>query len=72
LQVTWAREGVDGLATMPAEWWTAIGPIGTLDDAAAHVEALEAAGVHSIGLFPPPDPAVAAAQLPHVLALANR
>jgi len=72
LQVTWAREGVDGLATMPAEWWTAIGPIGTLDDAAAHVEDLEAAGVHSIGLFPPPDPAVAAAQLPHVLALANR
>jgi alkanesulfonate monooxygenase SsuD/methylene tetrahydromethanopterin reductase-like flavin-dependent oxidoreductase (luciferase family) len=67
-----ARSGVDGLATMPPDWWSEIGPIGTLDDAAAHVAALEAAGVHSIGLFPPPDRTIAASHLPHALALATR
>jgi 5,10-methylenetetrahydromethanopterin reductase len=65
-----ADRGVDGLATMPPDWWTEIGPIGTLDDARTHVAALAAAGVHSVGLLPPRDLATAHAQLPHVLALA--
>jgi alkanesulfonate monooxygenase SsuD/methylene tetrahydromethanopterin reductase-like flavin-dependent oxidoreductase (luciferase family) len=66
-----ADQGVDGLATMPADWWTEIGPIGTLDDARAHIAALAAAGVDSIGLFPSPDVAIARTQLPHVLTLAS-
>jgi alkanesulfonate monooxygenase SsuD/methylene tetrahydromethanopterin reductase-like flavin-dependent oxidoreductase (luciferase family) len=49
-----AERGTEGLATMPAEWWAEIGPIGTLDDAVAHVEALGLAGVHSVGLLPIP------------------
>ena len=72
LAARYAERGVDGLATMPSEWWTEIGPIGTLDDAAAHIAALESAGVHSIGLFPSTDPEVGMRQIPDVLALATR
>jgi alkanesulfonate monooxygenase SsuD/methylene tetrahydromethanopterin reductase-like flavin-dependent oxidoreductase (luciferase family) len=64
--------GVGGLAAMPSEWWTEIGPIGTVEDAVTHIEALEAAGVHSIGLFPAPDVSIAAAQLDDVLRLGTR
>jgi 5,10-methylenetetrahydromethanopterin reductase len=46
--------GLESLATMPSDWWTELGPIGTLDDAQTHIESLEAAGAHSIGLFPTP------------------
>jgi len=67
-----AEQGVHGLATMPSEWWAEIGPIGTLDDAAAHITALQSAGVHSIGLFPSTDPEVGMRQIPDVLALAAR
>ena len=67
-----AAKGVDGLVTMPDEWWAEIGPIGTLDDAVAHVGALEDAGVRSIGLFPAPDVEIARSQVDDVLALANR
>lgn len=67
-----ARHGVDGLVTMPPDWWTELAPIGTLDDAAAHIEALEAAGVDSIGLFPAPDVTLAMAQVRDVLTLARR
>lgn len=72
LQALHKAKGVDGLATMPTEWWTELGPIGTLDDATAHIEALEAAGVHSIGLFPAPDVEIGLRQLDDVLALARR
>ena len=34
----YAESGVPGLVTMPQDWWTELGPIGTLDDAAAHIE----------------------------------
>jgi alkanesulfonate monooxygenase SsuD/methylene tetrahydromethanopterin reductase-like flavin-dependent oxidoreductase (luciferase family) len=69
----WHRErGPEGLAAVPDDWWAEIGPIGTLDDAAAHLHALEAAGVHSIGLFPAPEVEVARAQVDDVLALAQR
>ena len=67
-----AERGVEGLATMPADWWAELGPIGTLDDAAAHIAALESAGVHSIGLFPAEDVHVGMTQIDDVLALASR
>jgi len=68
----YADRGVEGIAGMPDEWWAELGPIGTLDDAAAHLGALEAAGVHSIGLFPAPEVDVARSQVDDVLALAHR
>ncbi|HEX6232663.1 MAG TPA: LLM class flavin-dependent oxidoreductase [Jiangellaceae bacterium] len=71
LAARYAELGVDGLATMPADWWAELGPIGTLDDAAAHIAALESAGVHSIGLFPSTDVDVGMAQIDHVIALAR-
>jgi hypothetical protein len=37
---------------MPADHWREIGAIGTMEDALAHVAALEAAGVGSINVFP--------------------
>jgi len=67
-----ASRGVEGIAGMPDDWWAEIGPIGTLDDAAAHIGELEAAGVHSVGLFPAPDVDVARSQVDDVLALARR
>lgn len=72
LAARFADKGVDGLATMPAEWWTELAPVGTLDDAAAHLQALEDAGVQSIGMFPVRDVDSARAQLADVVALAKR
>lgn len=66
-----ARDGANGLATMPAEWWTAIGPIGTLGDAYEHLEALGAAGVDHVGFFTAPDLAGARAELATIAALAS-
>ncbi|AOS61850.1 Coenzyme F420-dependent N5 N10-methylene tetrahydromethanopterin reductase-like protein [Actinoalloteichus hymeniacidonis] len=67
-----AKDGVDGLVGMPPEWWMELGPVGTHEDALTHIAALEEAGVHSIGLFPPPDVDVASAALEDVLRIANR
>ena len=67
-----AEKGIEGLVAMPQDWWAELGPIGTLDDAAAHIEALEAAGVHHIGLFPDPEVEYGLPQLDYVLQLANR
>jgi alkanesulfonate monooxygenase SsuD/methylene tetrahydromethanopterin reductase-like flavin-dependent oxidoreductase (luciferase family) len=67
-----AEKGIEGLVAMPQDWWAELGPIGTLDDAAAHIEALEAAGVHHIGLFPDPEVEYGLPQLDYVLELANR
>ena len=58
-----AGRGTGGLATLPADWWTEIRPIGTLNEAADHVTALSAAGVDDVGLFPAPDVAVARTQV---------
>ena len=66
------ESGVAGLVGMPSDWWIAIGAVGTLDDAAAHVAGLEAAGVHHIGLFPDPEVEHGLPQLDYVLELANR
>jgi len=64
--------GVRGPESMPPEWWTELAPIGTLDDARTHIEALETAGAGSIGLFPAPDVTMAMGQVGDVLALARR
>jgi alkanesulfonate monooxygenase SsuD/methylene tetrahydromethanopterin reductase-like flavin-dependent oxidoreductase (luciferase family) len=66
------EQGIPGLVSMPTDWWTELGPIGTLDDAAAHLDALNAAGVHHIGLFPDPEVEHGLPQLDFVLELANR
>jgi alkanesulfonate monooxygenase SsuD/methylene tetrahydromethanopterin reductase-like flavin-dependent oxidoreductase (luciferase family) len=66
------ERGVEGLATMPPDWWVELGPVGTLDDAAAHIAALEVAGATSIALFPVPDVATARTQVADVLRLAQR
>ena len=65
-------KGLDGLVTMPGDWWAEIAPVGTLDDAAAHLTALEDAGAHSIGLFPSPELDVARRDIDHIVALATR
>lgn len=72
LRARYAERGADGLATMPPDWWTELGPVGTVDDAAAHVRALEEAGVRSLGLYPTPDAEAARAQVGHVLELVRR
>jgi alkanesulfonate monooxygenase SsuD/methylene tetrahydromethanopterin reductase-like flavin-dependent oxidoreductase (luciferase family) len=72
LVLRFAEMGIEGLVTMPPEWWIELAPIGTLDDALAHVDALQRAGVNSIGLFPAPDIDVARLQLDDVLAIARR
>ncbi len=45
-----AEGGSGALIEMPADHWTEIGAIGTMDDALAHVAALEAVGVGSINV----------------------
>lgn len=59
LAALYARDGQDGLVSMPTDWWTEIGPIGTFDDAMAHLSELADAGVHSVGLWPSEDVAKA-------------
>lgn len=72
LVARYADKGLDGLATMPAEWWSELAPIGTMDDAAAHLQALEDAGVQGIGMYPLPDVETARTQIADVLELAKR
>jgi alkanesulfonate monooxygenase SsuD/methylene tetrahydromethanopterin reductase-like flavin-dependent oxidoreductase (luciferase family) len=70
LRDRYRAQGVDGLVSLPVDWWAEIGAIGTLDDARTHVEALEAAGAGSISLFPPAEVAAAREHVDHVIALA--
>ncbi len=62
----------EALLEMPADHWLEIGAVGTMDDALAHVAALERAGVRSINVFPGDELEVAWMQLPDVAALAAR
>ncbi len=73
LLARYREQGVTGLMSMPAQWWQAIGPIGTLDDAIAHVAALGEAGARTVSLFPDPDPdsGIARDQLSQVADLAR-
>lgn len=57
------RDGADGVMAAPDDWWVELGAIGTIDDAVAHVAAMEAAGVTSLSLFPAPIANVAVAQV---------
>ena len=66
------KGGTEALAGVPADWWAELGAIGTLEDAAAHLAALERAGVDSVIFVPAPDPAVAREQLADVTRLAAR
>lgn len=66
------RNGHDGLVSMPREWWRDIGAIGTIDDALAHIAALDDAGVDSINIFPGPTLDDAYGVLPHLATLAGR
>lgn len=67
-----AAGGHEALTDMPHDYWAEIGAVGTLDDAHAHIAALEAAGVGSINIFPGNELELAWEQLPEVAALANR
>lgn len=69
MSARFAADGAAGLAAMPHEWWAEIGPIGTLDDARAHIDALAAAGATSVALFPAPELDVARRQLDDIAAL---
>ncbi|MEO6651660.1 MAG: LLM class flavin-dependent oxidoreductase [Ilumatobacteraceae bacterium] len=64
--------GADALLDMPADHWTEIGAIGTMDDALGHLAALEAVGVGSINVFPGDELEIAWEQVPIVAALAAR
>lgn len=64
--------GTEALVEVPADWWAELGAIGTLDDAAAHLVALEEAGVDAVALVPAPEPEVARGQLADVIRLADR
>ncbi|PSL03207.1 alkanesulfonate monooxygenase SsuD/methylene tetrahydromethanopterin reductase-like flavin-dependent oxidoreductase (luciferase family) [Haloactinopolyspora alba] len=72
LAARYAEKGLDGLVSMPPQWWTELAPIGTMDDAFEHVDALERAGVRSVGLYPSPDVEVARGQVADIVALAAR
>jgi alkanesulfonate monooxygenase SsuD/methylene tetrahydromethanopterin reductase-like flavin-dependent oxidoreductase (luciferase family) len=67
-----ADRGPDALVEMPADYWSEIGAVGTMDDALSHVAALESAGVGSINIFPGDELDIAWEQLPGVAALAHR
>src|SRR5690625_3020239 len=66
------RHGVDGLVTMPPEWWSELGAIGTVDDAEAHVRALGAVGTASAAFFPSSDVVIASEQLDVARTLSKR
>lgn len=65
-----AGAGVDGVADMPAEWWTELAAIGTLDDVVTHIEALADAGAGDISLFPAPEIDLARQDLDAVIRIA--
>jgi alkanesulfonate monooxygenase SsuD/methylene tetrahydromethanopterin reductase-like flavin-dependent oxidoreductase (luciferase family) len=62
----------EALVDMPADYWREIGAIGTMDDAYAHVAALESAGVAGVNVFPGPGLDAAHALIPVVGRLAAR
>jgi 5,10-methylenetetrahydromethanopterin reductase len=66
------EQGPEALLEMPADHWREIGAIGTMDDALAHVAALEDAGVSSVNIFPGDDLDIAWRQMEMVATLATR
>ena len=65
------RDGVDGVAAAPDDWWIELGAIGTPDDVAAHVEALADAGATTVSFFPPPFADAALAQIDRIVATSS-
>lgn len=65
-----AAQGIDGIVSMPADWWLEFGAIGTFDDAGRHAEALADAGATDIAFFPGPTLELARDDLDHVIRLA--
>jgi 5,10-methylenetetrahydromethanopterin reductase len=72
LKARYDEHGADALTGLPPEWWGELGLIGTMDDALAHIAALEEAGAHRIALWPSPDIDTARSQLDVMLELARR
>lgn len=66
------KHGVDGLVTMPPQWWTELGAIGTVDDAEAHLRAHGEVGTTSAVFFPASDVDIASEQLDVAIALSER
>lgn len=64
--------GTEALVEVPADWWAELGAIGTLEDAAAHLAALEQAGADGVTFVLSTKPAVARSQLAEVIRLAER
>lgn len=71
LRERYARDGLDGVARMPRDWWLQIGAIGTHDDALEHVALLEAEGVSGVAFFPAPNLDVARRQVDDVIRIAS-
>lgn len=70
--VAWhAKHGRDGLASIPAEWWAEIGPIGTFDHAVDYIGRLADVGVQSIGMWSAPDVDIARDDIDVVARLAT-
>lgn len=66
----WAdARNVGAIAGMPDDWWGELGPIGTMDDAAAFIDGVHAAGARRVNLFPAPELDLARAQIADVAAL---
>ena len=64
------RDGLDGIVTMPRDWWLEIGAIGTVEDAVEHLALLEAQGATGVALFPAPVLEIARQQVDDVVAIA--
>jgi alkanesulfonate monooxygenase SsuD/methylene tetrahydromethanopterin reductase-like flavin-dependent oxidoreductase (luciferase family) len=69
LRALYAKAGADGLVGMPDDWWRQVGPIGTVDDAVAHVDELRRAGATAVAFFPTADVDIARRQIDDVLAI---
>jgi 5,10-methylenetetrahydromethanopterin reductase len=66
-----ARDGVEGVASMPRDWWLQIGAIGTHDDALEHLALLEAEGVTGVTFLPSDDLETGRGQIDDVIAIAG-
>lgn len=58
--------GVQGLIDLPQEYWTALGAVGTLEDAAQHVRSLADAGLRSAAFFLDDDPGTGRRQIEQI------
>ncbi|MEJ7647513.1 MAG: LLM class flavin-dependent oxidoreductase [Nakamurella sp.] len=64
--------GVQALIDLPQEYWTAMGAVGTLDDAAQHVRSLADAGLRSAAFFLDDDPETGRRQIQQITQVIGR